>query len=119
MIIALEIDAPNIGGKTRAHGVKTALAIIIGVSKHTKLLPKDDNQEGEILTNIDEFMTTEEFSDKYMFDKKMAGKRTFNKYGEVDIYSTCVRIESDLTLYQMKYWETSNELFNALKSQHI
>ena len=113
MIIALEIDAPNIGGKTRAHGVKTALAIIIGVSKHTKLLPKDDNQEGEILTNIDEF------SDKYMFDKKMAGKRTFNKYGEVDIYSTCVRIESDLTLYQMKYWETSNELFNALKSQHI
>ena len=113
----LKIDAPKIGGKTRAHGVKTALAIIMGASKHTQLLPKEDNQ-GEILTNIDEFMMTEEYSNKYMFDKKMAGKRTFNKYGEVDIYSTRVRIESDLTLYQMK-WETSNDFFNALKSQHI
>ena len=113
----LKIDAPKIGGKTRAHSIKTALAIIMGASKHIKLLPKEDNK-GEILTNIDEFVTTEEFSDKYMFDKKMAGKCTFNKYGEVDIYSTCVRIESDLPLYQMK-WETSNDLFNALKSQHI
>ena len=113
----LKIDAPKIGGKTRAHGVKTALAIIMGASRYIKLLPKEDDK-GEIITNIDEFMTTEEFADKYMFDKKMAGKRTYNKYGEVEIYSTRVRLESDLTLYQMK-WETSNDLFNALKSQHI
>ena len=113
----LKIEAPKIGGKTRAHGVKTALAIIMGASRHIKLLPKEEDK-GEIITNIDEFMTTEEFADKYMFDKKMAGKRKYNKYGEVEIYSTRVRLESDLTLYQMK-WETSNELFNALKSQHM
>ena len=113
----LKIDAPKIGGKTRGHSVKTALAIIMGASRNIKLLPKEDDK-GEFITNIDEFMTTEEFADKYMFDKKMAGNRTYNKYGEVEIYSTRVRLESDLTLYQMK-WETSKDLFNAMQSQHI
>ena len=36
----LKIDCPQIRGKTRAHGVKIALAIIMGASKHIKLLPK-------------------------------------------------------------------------------
>ena len=51
----LKIDAPKIGGKTRAHGVKTALAIIMGASRNIKLLPKEDDK-GEIITNIDDFI---------------------------------------------------------------
>lgn len=55
-----------------------------------------------------------------MFDRKTGGHQNYNKYTtrEVNILNTKVPLESDLTLYQMKY-ETNAKLIEALKSQHI
>ena len=43
--------------------------IVFGTSKHIKLHPKESG-EGEIITNIDDLVTTEEFTNQYFFDKK-------------------------------------------------
>ena len=91
--------------------------IVAATSKHIKVLPKDE-ERGEILDNIDDFMTTNEFSNQYMFDTKMAGKTYYRKHGLVDVYSTKIRLESDITIQEMKF-KTSPEFLAALKSQHI
>lgn len=113
----LQIDMPKPGDKSRAACVKEALMIVAATSKHIKVLPKDE-ERGEILDNIDDFMTTNEFSNQYMFDTKMAGKTYYRKHGLVDVYSTKIRLESDITIQEMKF-KTSPEFLAALKSQHI
>ena len=63
-------------------------------------------------------MTSEQFSSKYLFDARMAGTRRFKKLGSVEMYSTKVRLQTDLTLLQMK-WQINPKFFDALKHQHI
>ena len=114
----LQIDMPKPGDKSRAVCVKEALMIVAATSKHIKVLPKDE-ERGEILDNIDDFMTTNEFSNQYMFDTKMAGKTYYHKHGLVDVYSTKIRLKSDITIQKMKFFTTPEFLAAALKSQHI
>ena len=47
--------------------------IIFATSKHIKLHPKEAGA-GEIITNIDDLVTTEEVTNQYFFDKKIGGK---------------------------------------------
>ena len=115
--IHLQIDIPKHGNKTRAQCVKEALMLVFTTSRHISLVPIKDG-EGEIIRNIDDFMTSEQFSSKYLFDARMAGTRKFKKLGSVDMYSTKVRLQTDLTLSQMK-WQTNPQFFDALKHQHI
>ena len=67
--IHMQISTPKTGNKTRASKVKEALMIIFATSKHIKLHPKEEGK-GEILTNIDDLVTTEEYTNQYFFDKK-------------------------------------------------
>ena len=113
----LQIDQPRPGNKSRAACVKEALMIVAATSKHIKVLPKDDDR-GEILDNIDDFMTTNEFANQYLFDTKLAGKKYYRNHGLVDVYSTKIRIESDIKIHEMKF-ATSPEFLDALKSQQI
>ena len=113
----LQIDQPRPGNKSRAACVKEALMIVAATSKHIKVLPKDDDR-GEILDNVDDFMTTNEFASQYLFNTKMAGKKYYRNHGLVDVYSTKIRIESDITIHEMKF-ATSPEVLDALKSQQI
>ena len=115
--IHMQINTPKIGNKTRASKVKEALMIIFATSKHIKLHPKKAG-EGEIITNIDDMVTTEEFTNQYFFDKKIGGKKFIRGEGTVDYYVTKVRLETDIGLNQMK-WHTSEKFLDALKSQHI
>ena len=115
--IHMQINTPKIGNKTRASKVKEALMIIFATSKHIKLHPKKAG-EGEIITNIDDMVTTEEFTNQYFFDKKIGGKKFIRGEGTVDYYVTKVRLETDIGLNQMK-WHTSAKFLDALKSQHI
>ena len=55
--IHMQISTPKTGNKTRASKVKEALMIIFATSKHIKLHPKEVG-EGEIITNIDDLVTT-------------------------------------------------------------
>ena len=113
----LQNDMPKLGDKSRAMCVKEALMIVAVMSKHIKVLPKDE-ERGEILDNTDDFMTTNKFSNQYMFDTKMAGKTYYGKHGLVDKYSTKIRLESDITIQEMKF-KIIPEFLAALKSQHI
>ena len=115
--IHMQISTPKTGNKTRASKVKEALMIVFGTSKHIKLHPKESG-EGEIITNIDDLVTTEEFTNQYFFDKKIGGKKYIRGEGSVDYYVTKVRLETDIGLNQMK-WNTSARFLEALKSQHI
>ena len=115
--IHMQISTPKIGNKTRASKVKEALMIVFGTSKHIKLHPKKSG-EGEIITNIDDLVTTEEFTNQYFFDKKTGGKKFIRGEGAVEYYITKVRLETDISLNQMK-WNTSARFLEALKSQHI
>ena len=114
--IHMQISAP-MNGKTRARKVKEALMIIFATSKHIKLHPKEAGT-GEIITNIDDLVTTEEFTDQYFFDKKIGGKKFIRGKGAVEYYVTKVRLETDIGLTQMK-WQTSTKFLEALKAQHI
>ena len=105
-MIHLQIDTPKLNGKTRAQRVKEALMLLFTTSKHLRLHPKIDG-EGEIISNIDDFMTTEQFTKAYLFDARMAGTRNYKEHGRVDVYSTKVRIATDLTLSQMKWQKAS------------
>ena len=74
--IHMQISTPKTGNKTRASKVKEALMIIFATSKYIKLHPKEKG-EGEIITNIDDLVTTEEVTKQYFFDKKTGGRGTF------------------------------------------
>ena len=115
--IHMQISTPKLGNKTRASKVKEALMIIFATSKHIKLHPKEPGS-GEIITNIDDLVTTEEFTNQYFFDKKIGGKKFIRGEGAVDYYVTKVRLETDIGLTQMK-WHTSTKFLEALKAQHI
>ena len=115
--IHMQISTPKNGNKTRAQKVKEALMIIFATSKYIKLHPKEA-RTGEILTNIDDLVTTEEVTDQYFFDKKIGGKKYIRGEGSVDYYVTKVRLETDISLNQMK-WHTSTKFLEALKTQHI
>ena len=115
--VHMQISTPKTGNKTRASKVKEALMIIFATSKHIKLHPKEAGA-GEIITNIDDMVTTEEFTDQYFFDKKMGGKKFIRGEGSVDYYTTKVRLETDIGLTQMK-WHTSTRFLEALKTQNI
>ena len=71
--IHMQISMPKMGNKTRVSKVKEALMIIFATSKHIKLHPKEEGV-GEIITNIDDLVTTEEVTNQYFFDKKIGGK---------------------------------------------
>jgi hypothetical protein len=114
--IHMQIDSPKTG-KTRAQKVKEALMIIFATSKHIKLHPKEEGK-GEIIDNIDDMVTTEEFTNQYFFDKKLGGKRYVRGQGVVEYYSTKVRLETDIGLTKMK-WHTSPKFIEALKMQNI
>ena len=115
--IHMQISTPKTGNKTRASKVKEALMIIFATSKHIKLHPKEEGA-GEIITNIDDLVTTEEFTNQYFFDKKIGGKKFIRGEGAVEYYTTKVRLETDIGLTQMK-WHTSTRFIEALKSQNI
>ena len=115
--IHMQISTPKLGNKTRASKVKEALMIIFATSKHIKLHPKEEGT-GEIITNIDDLVTTEEFTDQYFFDKKIGGKKYIRGEGAVEYYVTKVRLETDIGLTQMK-WYTSTKFLEALKAQYI
>ena len=115
--IHMQISTPKLGNKTRASKVKEALMIIFATSKHIKLHPKEPGS-GEIITNIDDLVTTEEFTNQYFFDKKIGGKKFIRGEGAVDYYVTKVRLETYIGLTQMK-WHTSTKFLEALKAQHI
>jgi hypothetical protein len=112
----LQISTPKVNNKTRASKVKEALMIIFATSKHIKLHPKEKGK-GEIITNIGDMVTTEEFTNQYFFDKKM-GKKYVRGEGQMDYYITKVRLESDINLNQMK-WQTSTKFLEVLKTQNI
>ena len=115
--IHMQISTPKNGNKTRANKVKEALMIIFATSKHIKLHPKEIGA-GEIITNIDDLVTTEEATNQYFFDKKIGGKKYIRGEGSVEYYVTKVRLETDISLNQMK-WHTSTKFLEALKTQHI
>ena len=115
--IHMQISTPKNGNKTRACKVKEALMIIFATSKHIKLHPKEIGA-GEIITNIDDLVTTEEVTNQYFFDKKIGGKKYIRGEGAVEYYVTKVRLETDISLNQMK-WHTSMKFLEALKAQHI
>ena len=115
--IHIQISTPKTGNKTRASKVKEALMIIFATSKHIKLHPKEEGA-GEIITNIDDLVTTEEFTNQYFFDKKIGGKKYIRGEGTVEYYTTKVRLETDIGLTQMK-WHTSTRFIEALKTQNI
>ena len=115
--IHMQISTPKLGNKTRASKVKEALMIIFATSKYIKLHPKQAG-EGEIITNIDDLVTTEEYTNQYFFDKKIGGKKFIRGEGAVDYYITKVRLETDIGLNQMK-WHTSTKFLEALKVQNI
>jgi hypothetical protein len=115
--IHMQIDSPKIGNKTRAQKVKEALMIVFATSKHIKLHPKE-KEKGEIISNIDDLVTTEEYTNQYFFDKKMGGRKNIKGEGLVEYYSTKVRLETDISLTQMK-WRTSTKFIEALKTQNI
>ena len=115
--IHMQISTPKLGNKTRASKVKEALMIIFATSKYIKLHPKQAG-EGEIITNIDDLVTTEEYTNQYFFDKKIGGKKFIRGEGAVDYYITKVRLETDIGLNQMK-WHTSTKFLEALKAQNI
>ena len=115
--IHMQISTPKTGNKTRANKVKEALMIIFATSKHIKLHPKEEGK-GEILTNIDDLVTTEEYTNQYFFDKKIGGKKFIRGEGTVEYYTTKVRLETDIGLSQMK-WHTSTRFIEALKTQNI
>ena len=115
--IHMQISTPMSGNKTRASKVKEALMIIFATSKYIKLHPKEAGA-GEIITNIDDLITTEEVTNQYFFDKKMGGKKYIRGEGAVEYYVTKVRLETDISLTQMK-WHTSTQFLEALKVQNI
>ena len=115
--IHMQISTPKTGNKTRASKVKEALMIIFATSKHIKLHPKEAGA-GEIIMNIDDLVTTEEFTNQYFFDKKIGGKKYIRGEGSVEYYTTKVRLETDIGLTQMK-WHTSTKFIEALKTQNI
>jgi hypothetical protein len=115
--IHMQISTPMTGNKTRAQKVKEALMIIFATSKYIKLHPKETGA-GEIITNIDDLVTTEEVTDQYFFDKKKGGKKFVRGEGALEYYVTKVRLETDIGLTQMK-WKTSTKFLEALKSQHV
>lgn len=115
--IHMQISTPKVGSKTRASKMKEALMIIFATSKYIKLHPKVEG-EGEIITNIEDLVTTEEFTNQYFFDKKIGGKRYIRGEGATEYYVTKVRLETDVSLSQMK-WRTSAKFLEALKRQHI
>ena len=115
--IHMQISTPKVGNKTRASKVKEALMIIFATSKHIKLHPKEKGK-GEIITQIDDLVTTEEATNQYFFDKKTGGKKYIRGEGAVEFYVTKVRLETDISLNQMK-WHTSTKFLEALKTQHI
>jgi hypothetical protein len=115
--IHMQISTPKTGNKTRASKVKEALMIIFATSKYIKLHPKEAGG-GEIITNIDDLVTTEEFTDQYFFDKKIGGKKYIRGEGSVEFYVTKVRLETDIGLNKMK-WHTSTKFLEALKAQNI
>ena len=115
--IHMQISTPKNGNKTRANKVKEALMIIFATSKYIKLHPKEIGA-GEIITNIDDLVTTEEVTNQYFFDKKIGGKKFIRGEGSVDYYVTKVRLETDISLNQMK-WHTSTKFLEALRTQHI
>ena len=115
--IHMQISTPMNSNKTRAQKVKEALMIIFATSKHIKLHPKEEGA-GEIITNIDDLITTEEVTNQYFFDKKIGGKKYIRGEGAVEYYVTKVRIETDIGLTQMK-WKTSTKFLEALKAQNI
>ena len=115
--IHMQISTPKTGNKTRASKVKEALMIIFATSNHIKLHPKEAGS-GEIITNIDDLVTTEEVTNQYFFDKKIGGKKFIRGEGAVEYYVTKVRLETDIGLNQMK-WHTSTKFLEALKAQHI
>ena len=115
--IHMQISTPKTGNKTRASKVKEALMIIFATSKHIKLHPKEEGA-GEIITNIDDLVTTKEFTNQYFFDKKIGGKKFIRGEGPVEYYITKVRLETDIGLTQMK-WHTSTRFIEALKTQNI
>ena len=115
--IHMQISTPMSGNKTRASKVKEALMIIFATSKYIKLHPKEAG-EGEIITNIDDLTTTEEVTNQYFFDKKIGGKKYIRGEGAVEYYVTKVRLETDISLTQMK-WHTSTKFLEALKAQNI
>jgi hypothetical protein len=114
--IHMQISTPKSGNKTRAQKVKEALMIIFATSKYIKLHPKESGA-GEIITNIDDLITTEEVTKQYFFDKK-SGKKYIRGEGAVDYYITKVRLETNIGLSQMK-WQTSTKFLEALKAQNI
>ena len=115
--IHMQISTPKTGNKTRASKVKEALMIIFAASKHIKLHPKEAGA-GEIINNIDDLVTTEEVTKQYFFDKKIGGKKYIRGEGAVEYYVTKVRLETDISLSQMK-WHTSTKFLEALKVQNI
>ena len=115
--IHMQISTPKAGNKTRANKVKEALMIIFATSKHIKLHPKEEGK-GEILTYIDDLVTTEEYTHQYFLDKKIGGKKFIRGEGTVEYYTTKVRLETDIGLSQMK-WHTSTRFIEALKTQNI
>jgi hypothetical protein len=115
--IHMQINTPRTGNKTRASKVKEALMIIFATSKHIKLHPKEKGT-GEIITNIDDLVTTEEVTNQYFFDKKLGGRKYLRGEGQVEYYSTKVRLETDIGLSQMK-WNTSTKFIDALQAQNI
>jgi hypothetical protein len=62
--VDMQISSPKIGNKTRASKVEEALMIIFATSKHIKLHPKEEGA-GEIIMNIDDLATTEEFTNQF------------------------------------------------------
>ena len=115
--IHMQISTPKTGNKTGASKVKEALMIIFATSKHIKLHPKEEGA-GEIITNIDDLVTTKEVTNQYFFDKKIGGNKFIRGEGAIEYYVTKVRLETDIGLTQMK-WRTSTKFLEALKSQHI
>jgi hypothetical protein len=115
--IHMQISTPMTGNKTRAQKVKEALMIIFATSKFIKLHPKEAGV-GEIITNIDDLVTTEEVTEQYFFDKKKGGKKYVRGEGALEYYVTKVKLETDIGLTQMK-WKTSTKFLEALKAQHV
>jgi hypothetical protein len=115
--IHMQISTPMTKNKTRAQKVKEALMIIFATSKHIKLHPKAEGTS-EIISNIDDLITTEEVTSQYFFDKKKGGKRFIRGEGAVEYYVTKVRLETDISLAQMK-WKTSMRFLDALRTQNI
>ena len=95
--IHMQISTPKTGNKTRASKVKEALMIIFATSKHIKLHPKEEGA-GEIITNIDDLVTTEEVTNQYFFDKKIGGKKCIRGEGAIEYYVMKVRLETDIGL---------------------